>query len=224
MEKGNILCEGKTKVVKMVKNDPTKVIIKNKNVITKNDDPDQTRTMERKAELATVITCIVFEVLKLAGIPLAYIKKVGKTEFLAKLCRMISLEIVVRRYAVGSYLKRNPTVEGGKDGAPHRFTELCFEVFLKTTGGVILSKDGKKIGQLPIDQETKRPVDDPLILNPMCASWKLYHPKKPISDNSYLCTVSREDVLPKNASIEEIKTIACQVFLIIEDFLSLINL
>jgi len=222
-KEGKLLNEGKTKkVYGVVKNDDL-VIIENKDDITKNDDPTQTRKMIDKAKLSTTITCINFELLKSAGIPVAYQKRISETKFLAKKCQMIPLEVVGRRYAVGSILLRNPWLENsGK--IPAKFDEPYVEFFLKTTGGVVLSKKGKEIEKL-VDQKTGKPIDDPLIINPKSLDWVINHPKLPSTNSfSFLCTLSPEDILPDRVSIEEIEGIARKTFLILEDALILLNL
>lgn len=222
-KKGKLLNEGKTKKVYEVVGNEDLVIIENKNVITKNDDPTQTRKMANKAKLSTIITCINFELLKSAGIPVAYQRRISENQFLAKKCQMISLEVVVRRYAVGSILLRDPELE--KPGKiPSNFDKPYVEVFLKTTGGIVLSKRGKEIGKL-IDQETGKPIDDPLIINPESPDWVIKHPKLPSTNPfSFLCTLFQEDILPDRVSIEKIKNISCETFLILEDALILLNL
>jgi phosphoribosylaminoimidazole carboxylase/phosphoribosylaminoimidazole-succinocarboxamide synthase len=150
------LREGKTKKIYRVKGNPNLVILKNKDDITKNDDPTQTRKMRSKAKIATETTCIIFEVLKEAGIPVAYQERISDTEFIATKCKMIGLEVIDRRFAVGSFLSRYPTFVTSKGKIPYCFEEWPrFEVFLKTTKGVILSKDGKEIGKLPNDPKTE---------------------------------------------------------------------
>lgn len=224
MKESKLIRKGKTKDVMSDPENPDQVVLVNRNEITKNDNPSQTKKMQGKAEFATIVTCIIFEVLRLAGIPLAYIKQLGPISFLAKRCKMIPLEVVVRRYAVGSYLARNPDLKR-EGNIPYGFEHVpCVEIFLKTTNGVILSKDGRKIGQLPIDPETKRPIDDPLILDPDSKKWELYHPKKPISKETYLYTVFRDDILPQGVSMWNMQMIACKTFTILEDFLGLVEL
>lgn len=222
-KKGKLLNEGKTKEVYEVVGKNDLVIIKNKDDITKNDDPKQTRKMSNKAKLSTIITCINFENLRRAGIPVAYQGRVSETEFLAKKCQMIPLEVVVRRYAVGSILLRNPELKNsGK--IPSRFEELMFEVFLKTTGGIVHSKEGKSIEKL-VDQKTGKPIDDPLIINPKSLDWAIKHPKLPSTDPfSFLCTIFPEDILPNQISIGKIESIARKTFLILEEDLILLNL
>ena len=123
METGKLIAEGKTKIIYRSK-EPGLVIVASKDYITKNDDPSQTQTMKDKAVNATATACAVFSLLKEAGIPVAFTKQISDTEFLAPECKMIPLEVIIRRYAVGSYLKRYPNLE--IDGVPHRFHNLVF--------------------------------------------------------------------------------------------------
>lgn len=226
LKKGNLLIEGKTKRVYEVVGKPNLVIIENKDDITKNDDPTQTRKMKKKAELSTTITCINFEILKAAGIPVAYQKRISENEFLAKKCQMISLEVIVRRYAVGSVLLRCPDFKLSGP-IPFKFEQLSFEVFLKTTGGIILSKEGKEIGKL-VDQKSGKPIDDPLIANPKSLNWIIKNPKTLFNDEaSIIGILPRENILPKKTSrvsIEKIEMIALKTFLVLEEAFILLNL
>ncbi|MDD5569249.1 MAG: phosphoribosylaminoimidazolesuccinocarboxamide synthase [Candidatus Pacebacteria bacterium] len=218
-EKGSLKTEGKTKRVYAVKGCPDVVIIENKDDITKYDDPALTRKMRSKARIATDTACTVFEILQKAGIPVAYRGRVSDTEFVADKCQMIPLEIVVRRYAVGSFLLRfvcfaRPDYEK----EPYRFENLRSEAFLKTTGGWIVNAAGKEIGVLPIDPQTKRRIEDPFIVHhPEIGCWLLKHPKLPVdSADSNILTISSEDILPEGASLQEMQRIAEQAFLILE--------
>jgi len=216
--KDNVLAEGKTKIIWSVKGRSRLVIVESKNDITKNDDPSQTKVMVGKAELATSTTCAVFQLLKDAGIPVAFEKRLGPTEFLAPKVEMIPLEIIWRRYAVGSFLKRHPDLEIFKGGPPRRFHRAKFELFLKTTSGVIKSKHGEQCGKLPDDLETKRPIDDPFISNPNNRVWNLKHPKRPEWDkNSNLGRdIPQYDILPENITVEKIEMLLRQVGLVLE--------
>jgi phosphoribosylaminoimidazole carboxylase/phosphoribosylaminoimidazole-succinocarboxamide synthase len=212
--------EGKTKIIY---EDGEDVVRENKDDITKNDDRSQTQKMEGKAVLSTVIACIVFEILRAARVPVAYLKRVGERSFKAKKCRMIRLEVIVRRYAVGSVVSRNPKLK--RKGIPFRFDDLLVEFFLKTTDGVVKDKEGKIIGYLPDDPEKEKPIDDPLIADPKSLKWMLRHPKQPAEKgDSGLGIISSEAILPKGVSIEGMNLIAVMAFLVLEKFFSLIGL
>jgi phosphoribosylaminoimidazole carboxylase / phosphoribosylaminoimidazole-succinocarboxamide synthase len=224
-KKGKIFAEGKTKRFYEVEGDDFHLIAESKDDITKNDNPDETRQMSSKAKLATITTCEVFELLKKAGIPVAYEKQLSEKEFLAVKSEMIPLEVIARRYAVGSYLKRYPNFAKKKGEAPHRFHRLVFELFLKTTGGKFVGKDGISERDMPIDEETGRPIDDPFILNPKDEEWVLRHPKVPEWDAKSNLNISifRTFVLSQGITVEKIKEITRKIFLVLEGAWSQLN-
>ena len=74
-----------------------------------------------------------FEFLVLTGISIAPGKQFSETEIASKSCKMIPLEASVRRYAMGSYLKRHPEFLKEESALQHRFHRLCVEFFLKET-------------------------------------------------------------------------------------------
>jgi phosphoribosylaminoimidazole carboxylase/phosphoribosylaminoimidazole-succinocarboxamide synthase len=172
-EKGKLLAEGKTKEIWELLGEEGLVIVQNKDAVTKSDDPSLTRKFNTKGLCATETTCRVFELLNKAGIPVAYQKQISPTEFIAEKCRMIPLEIVARRYAAGSYLKRNPQFER-PENMPFRFHRLVSEYFLKTTGGKLAI--GAKV--LVDNLDPKKGEEDPLVLNPRDRDWTLVHSKK----------------------------------------------
>jgi len=218
VQKAGILTEGKTKKVWSVEGHPEMVNVENKNEITKDDNPEATKILENKAIYATATTCAVFSLLKEAGIPVAFKERISETEFLAMKCKMIALEVIVRRYAVGSYLKRFPNLERKRGEMPNRFHRLIFELFLKTTGGKIVTKDGDVCGNTPVEQSTGRAIDDPFIFNPSENVWDLRHPKIPNWDekSNLHCSVFKSNILPENITVEMIEEIARKTFLVLE--------
>lgn len=212
--KEGLLDEGKTKRIVPYKNDPGTVIVRNKNAITAFDDPKFTKEFESKARHATTTTCRVFELLREAGIPVAYQKQFSPTEFLAKRCKMIPLEVVGRRFAVGSYLKRHPELTQNENETPHRFHQLVVEFFLKTTDGKLVTPEH---GTIVEGLDAKKKEEDPLIKNPYEKEWHLFHSKKPSWDpeadlkkSALLGYDYGEDI------IKEMETILRKVFLVIE--------
>jgi phosphoribosylaminoimidazole carboxylase/phosphoribosylaminoimidazole-succinocarboxamide synthase len=215
LEKSGKLTEGKTKIVWGAKGNSIVVIMENKNDITALDDPDKTRQFATKAISATTTTCRVFELLKQAGIPVAYAKQLSATEFLAPKCQMIPLEVVARRYAFGSYLKRHPELFKPEGALPHRFDQLVVEFFLKTTGGRLVSKDGRIL----VDGlDPKAGEEDPFIINPFEAEWGLYHSKKPAWDpDAFLKrTVMASDVVARLELMTQMADITKRTFLVLE--------
>lgn len=216
MGKGTVVMEGKTKIGFAVEGEPGMLIIENKDAITKNDDPSQTRIMDSKAVHATTTTCASFELLRAAGIPTAFMRQLTPTKFVAKKCRMIALEAVARRYAVGGYTDRHPNLK--KDGVPHRFHRLVFELFLKTTGGKMVDKYGSHFGETPVDVGSGRPIDDPFICNPESANWVLEHPKVPHWDraSNLNLSVPRDRILPEGVTVKAIEELVRKAFLVLE--------
>ena len=215
-EKGKLLVEGKTKKIFEVVGCSDLVWVEYKNTITKHDNPDLTKEFETKARLSNKVNTKVFLLLKQAGIPVAFVKELSSTEFIARKCDMIGLEVVMRRFAVGSYLKRSPSLKKAKGEVPKRFHRLVIEFFLKTTKGKLINSSGK----LLIDGlDPKKGEEDPYIPNPKEDEWKLHHSKKPLWDpNVYLGSVQRNDVLGEHA-IDYTRTmidVAKRVFLVLE--------
>ena len=205
-----LLKEGKTKKILRIEEKPGFVVIQNKNDITKNDDSSQTQVMDNKAVHATTTTCAVFSLLKEAGISVAFEKQISETEFIAPECKMIPLEVIIRRYAVGSYLKRFPNLEKQKNETPHRFHKLVFELFLKTTGKKIVDMQGNYRGETT--------VEDPFIVNPYEEKWVLYEPKQPswIKTANTGIELNKNDFLPKGVTVEKIEELTRKTFLVLE--------
>lgn len=74
-------------------------------------------------------TSNVFALLNRSGIDTAFIERAGPTSLLCDDCDMLPLELVMRRYAFGSVLKREPRYR--TNGAPMRFDEVAREIFHK---------------------------------------------------------------------------------------------
>ena len=222
LKKGSILAEGKTKILYNVEGNSHLAIVESKDDITKNDDKTQTRIMSSKAKFSTATTSRIFELLKKADIPVAFERQLSETEFLARKCEMIPLEVVMRRYAVGSSLNRLPNLKKPPgEIIPHRFHRLVFELFLKTTEGRIIMRNGRAWGDTPIDPldpEKKKLIDDPFISNPYDTTWILKHPKLPEWDkNSFLNrNLSVADFLSGEKMVEKIEELARKTFLVLE--------
>ena len=156
---GVAIAEGKTKILLAAKQNAGKVLIVSKDDITAGDGAKHD-LIEGKAALSTRTTCNVFRLLKACGVPVAFEEQVDARTFLAPRCRMLPYEVVVRREAHGSYLKRMPGLAKG-----HLFPKLLVEFFLKTNG-----KKWKGHGLL---------CDDPL-MEYSDGKISLYEPSKPV--------------------------------------------
>ncbi|MBU4338143.1 AIR carboxylase family protein [Patescibacteria group bacterium] len=216
-ETGELLNEGKTKEIWGVVGNSNIVIVKNKKDITAFDDPEYTKEFALKAKYATTTTCRVFELLQKAGIPVAYQEQISETEFIAPNCAMIPLEVVARRLAVGSYLKRHPELNKQEGQPPHRFHRLVIEFFLKTTNGRLINNQGLVVVR---DLNSQKGEEDPFILNPNEERWKLYHSKKPLWDpEANLCIfATAADAVGMMAmkNISFMEEITRKVFLVLE--------
>ncbi|MDD4902408.1 MAG: phosphoribosylaminoimidazolesuccinocarboxamide synthase [Patescibacteria group bacterium] len=217
-EKGKTLVEGKTKMIfAMVGNDDL-VIVGNKKDITAMDDPGLTRKFDSKAVSATTTTCNVFELLNACGIPTAYCGRHSETEFIMKKSKMVPLEVVARRRAVGSYLSRHPDLKTADKTKPKRFHRLEIEFFLKTTKGKfgdVFSnlKERDKEGEFSDKSEI---IDDPLIIDARAEKWQLVHSKKPGWTKESTISVSEipRQVTPEQ--IDKLEEITRRTFLVLE--------
>lgn len=157
------LAEGKTKIIYQVPENH-EVFIESKDDITAGDG-EKRHVIEGKGTLANTTTCNCFELLRRADIPTHFIKKVDERTFRAHRARMIPIELVARRLATGSYLKRRPAVP-----EKTKFDPLVLEFFLK-------------------DDATH----DPLIIpDPVGEQLLLFHPKRPLWEG-YLREKAAED-------------------------------
>ncbi|MEI6033388.1 MAG: phosphoribosylaminoimidazolesuccinocarboxamide synthase [Verrucomicrobiae bacterium] len=197
---GGLIAEGKTKIIFAAKQDPGKVLLVSKDDITAGDGAKHD-LIEGKAELATQTTCNVFRLLKACGIPVAFDEQIDATTFLAPLCQMLPYEVVVRREAHGSYLKRMPFLAKG-----HLFPKLLVELYLKTSG-----KKWKEHSLL---------CDDPLMeYSQGAGTISLYLPSKPIHGQVPFLVLPESEVFGSAEEwklFPEIKKIAGRAFLILE--------
>lgn len=154
------IAEGKTKIIYALENCDCVVKIESKDVITA-DDGEKRDDIAQKGILANNTTCNIFSFLERQGIRTHFIERLSKRAFLAYWCDMIPLEVVVRRWATGSYLKRNPQVKEGK-----RLDPPATEFFFK-----------------------KDSLHDPYVVVEDPDSWSLYQPKQPINSKGLIKTI-----------------------------------
>lgn len=152
---GEVIAEGKTK--RIYAEEPT-VLIESKDDITAGDGARRDQ-IEGKAALATQTTSNCFELLERNGIPTHYQGRLAGSDVVFRALRvdMVPIELVTRRLAYGSYLKRNPGVAEGA-----RFEPPLFEMFAK-------------------DDENHDPY-----LDYSCDMVFRYHPKQPVDESSLI--------------------------------------
>jgi phosphoribosylaminoimidazole-succinocarboxamide synthase len=192
----DIIREGKTKQITAA----TVGLVESNDMLTAGDGKKR-ELLPGKGELATSTNCAIMELLRRSYIPVAYIG-LGPTPttFYTQICDMIKFEVVVRRIAKGSYLKRNTNVLEGT-----RFEEPIVEFFYKTKNQLL--------GGQPI------PVDDPLMVEHPGDGWHIYRPDKPLSEGD----ISPLRVTDQVKHIPVCNRLALQSFLVLEAALAKLN-
>jgi phosphoribosylaminoimidazole carboxylase / phosphoribosylaminoimidazole-succinocarboxamide synthase len=197
---GALVAEGKTKKIHQVEGHPDLVTIVSKDDITAGDGAKHD-TIADKGRLATTTTCNVFRLLKACGLPVAFEEQDSAISFVAPQCAMLPYEVVVRREAHGSYLKRSSHFTKGQ-----LFPRLVVEEFLKT-------KDRDWKGKPLV-------CDDPLMEYEESASQiRLFNPAKPIQGQEPFLVLSGSDVFSHEkewAIFPEMRRIARHAFLVLE--------
>ena len=192
---GELLTEGKTKKV-FATEKSGQVIIESKDDVTAGDGAKRD-VITGKAALSNRTTSNAFRLLKVSGrLPVAFIQELNETSFLSERCDMIHYEVVVRREAHGSFLKRHPGIHKG-----HVFPRLLLEFFLKTSGKTWKGSD--------------LPTDDPLIRFESDHA-DLYLPNQPIHQQTPFLSLDAFPLWNSPEDIERIGEIAIKAFLILE--------
>jgi len=189
-----LLAEGKTKKI-LTAEAPGQVIVESKDDLTAGDGAKHDIIAD-KASLSNRTTSNVFRLLKACGIPVAFLDGVDETRFLAEQCDMIPYEVVVRREAHGSFLKRYPGIQKG-----HIFPRLLLEFFLKTSGRKWKDAD------LPKDDPFMR-FDENRAL--------LYLPDQPIHQQTPFLILDDFPLRESPDGIKQISKVAVKTFLILE--------
>ncbi len=122
---GTQLAEGKTKIIYAHPADAALAIMAHKDGITAGDGARR-NTILGKGVLSGRTTANVFALLERHGIATHFIEASEPMLMVVRRCAMIPLEVVTRRVATGSYLKRHGDVIEGT-----RFDPPLVEFFLK---------------------------------------------------------------------------------------------
>lgn len=125
MELGPKLAEGKTKAVYADPCDDSLAVLVHKDGITAGDGARR-NTIPGKGALSGRTASNVFALLNRAGIATHFVDAPEPNVMRVRRCTMIPVEVVMRRLATGSYLRRNPGVAEGE-----RFDPPMVEFFLK---------------------------------------------------------------------------------------------
>jgi len=125
VEYGPQLAEGKTKIIYAHPDKDHLVYMLHKDGLSAGDGARRS-TLPGKGKLACLTTSNVFYLLEQEGIATHYVGMVAEDVNIVSRCEMIPLEVVMRRIATGSYIRRNPEVAEGT-----RFDPLMVELFYK---------------------------------------------------------------------------------------------
>ena len=198
--RGALVTEGKTKKIYQAPGGSDLVTVISKDDITAGDGAKHDLIPD-KGRFATATTCNVFRLLKACGLPVAFEEQESPTSFVAPKCSMLPYEVVIRREAHGSYLKRNPHLAKGQ-----LFPQLIVEFFLKT-------KDRNWKGKPLI-------CDDPLLIyKEGDAQIRLFDPAKPMPGQEPFLILSTAEVFGRDEEwkiFPEMRRVARHAFLAIE--------
>ena len=122
------LIEGKTKLIQKG-DEPFTVNMIAKDFLTGGDAAQKEELTDIGIQ-KTKQASNVFKMLEENDVPTSFIKQTDPSTMLHNECDMLPLEFVVRRYAYGSYLKRNPGF-ATRPGGPWNFAEPVWEIFHK---------------------------------------------------------------------------------------------
>ena len=197
---GAFVTEGKTKTIHLLKDGSDLVVVNSKDDITAGDGAKHD-VIPDKGRLANATTCNVFRLLKTCGLPVAFVEQEGPTSFIAPKCSMLPYEVVVRREAHGSYLKRNPHFAKGQ-----LFPQAIVEFYLKT-------KDKNWKGKPLI-------ADDPFMqFAEDGKEIRLFNPAKPLQGQEPFLVLSPSEVFSRADEANffaEMRRVARQAFLVLE--------
>ena len=124
-EKGALIAEGKTKRVFEVKGDERRALVESKDDITAGDGVRH-NVIAGKGAISGRTTANIYAFLNAHGVATHFVDAIDDRTMVVQRCKMIPLEVVIRRVATGSYLKRNPDVQEGQ-----RLEPVVLEFFLK---------------------------------------------------------------------------------------------
>lgn len=210
--------EGKTKVIKQT-GTPGEVVLITKDSLT-GGDAAKKEHIEGIAVHKVTQACNVFRLLNQSGVPTAFIKRQDERGIVCHECDMLPLELVTRRFAWGSFLKREPTLVSTKE-KPYRFAELRTELYHKhavvmpplVDSPEQMKEDAARDLYLKDGVWHEAVYTDPLVTFRE-RRWALHSAKAPVDPDSPLMEV--DPVLPNVERDQVINGLMIPVFEIIE--------
>lgn len=206
-----VICEGKTKRI-ITSDVDGEVIIETKDDLT-GGDAAKKETISGISVHKTTQTTNVFNLLQKAGIETAYIEPKSENSFICHDCDMLPLELVMRRFAWGSFLKREPSLTSTVE-KPHRFDSIKLDFYHKHAVVVpplvpetTQMEEGQARSLFLHDGVWKEGVfTDPLLI-PGEDIWSIHPPKVPVDESNPLMTI--DPVL----SQEELQTLINKIMI-----------
>lgn len=125
VEYGAELAEGKTKIIYAHPDKENVVYMVHKDGLSAGDGARR-NNLPGKGKIACRTTSNVLDLLERNGVATHYIGMVAENANIVTSCTMIPLEVVQRRVAAGSYVRRHPEVKEGTT-----FDPVVVEFFLK---------------------------------------------------------------------------------------------
>ena len=184
------LVEGKTKLIQ--KGDkPFTINMVAKDFLTGGDAAKKEELIDIGIQKTTQASN-VFKMLEGKHIPTSFIEQTAPNTMLHDECDMLPLEFVVRRYAFGSYLKRNPDYDNKRE--PFCFKEPVWEIFHKhsvvmppwVTAPTQMDENEAREKYLVDGKWSDGVYTDPFIK--LGDQWELYSAKDPVKGEALMTT------------------------------------
>ncbi len=214
-----ILVEGKTKRI-LASDHPGEVILETKDELT-GGDAAKKETIAGISAHKTRQTANVFALLEKRSIPTSFIRVASASRLVCHECEMLPLELVMRRFAWGSFLKRAPELDSAGE-PPHRFRQIKPEFFHKNVvvvpplsdQPVQMSEDEARAQFLKGGVWADGVYTDPLIVTGG-HEWALHPAKEVVSEDNCLMRI---EPLLSDAEVQGlIKEIMLPTFEALED-------
>ncbi|NPV92456.1 MAG: phosphoribosylaminoimidazolesuccinocarboxamide synthase [Firmicutes bacterium] len=188
-----IIAQGKTKTVTPGPR-PNTVLLNTADVLT-GGDAAKREMIKDIGIYKTTQAANVFGLLNRKGLPTAFIERSSPNALLCYQCEMLPLELVIRRYAWGTYLLRHPEYKK-PETAPHRFDRLVWEFFHKnsvvtpplTDSTYQMGENEARDRFLRQGVWEKGVYTDPY-LDVSREPWVVYPPKEPLADAKPLLSI-----------------------------------
>lgn len=214
-----IIAKGKTKTILPGTSQNT-VLLVAEDILTGGDSAKR-ETIPGISTHKTTQAANVFSLLNSRSLPTAFIERTSPNTLLCYECEMYPLELVIRRYAWGTYLLRYPEYKQA-NGLPYRFSNPIWEMFHKWS---VVSPPISTIPYQTKEEEARMEFlhtgiwqkgiyTDPYILIED-HNWSLLPSKEQVSTSKPLMTI--EPIFSRYELNEVVNSIMIPTFLILEE-------